>query len=176
MGTGVFPDATDCKKYYYCSDDGAGEIVADRFECDDYYVFDPSGPGNEFCRLTMNRFCTQVKCDDSFKNILLQYQFFPITSGSYIATCQPNKKPIVTRCEAGFIPNLTTVPVDCELVCRAAAKLPFPGDDMKYYECVFNGRNWEAKVKSCYRNYYFDAKTKLCEMRNIASTTAPAST
>lgn len=161
--TGVFPDPTNCHVYYFCYDDGTGALAADRYECENLYVFDPSGPKNEYCRLTRNLYCTQAKCTTSGQNILLNYSFWPKSRGQLVASCRGDGKlPYVFRCEAGFEADLKTLPVQCNLVCTRADKAAFPGDSTQYYECIFNGRTWEPKIKSCFRGYYFDGKSKQC--------------
>lgn len=171
LSEGVFPDPSDCKKYYYCSLNEDNNFVADLYTCDNFYVFDPSAPNNDYCRLTMNRWCITANCQGSVKNILLNYPFFPSTSGQIVASCRGTLKPLIFRCEAGFLADLNTLPVECNLNCRGAGKYEYADDETKYLECVFSGRLWEPKLKSCFRNYYFNKQTKLCEPK--PSTVAP---
>lgn len=161
-GEGVFPDPQDCKKYYYCASD---ESIADPFVCDELYVFDPSGPKNEYCRLTNNRYCTTAICEDKFKNIVLSYRYFPKSLGQIIASCQGTKPAIMYRCEKGFEADLKTLPVECNFICTREDKAPFPGNKQKYYACVYSGTKWEAKVKSCFSTYVFNPTTKQCEIK-----------
>jgi hypothetical protein len=146
--------------------DAYDEITADLFECDNYYVFDPSAPQFQYCRLTMNRYCITAGCAGVAKSVIMNYPYFPQSRGQFIATCRKDatKPPIITRCDAGFIADLNAIPVECKLQCRGATKAPFPGDPQKYYECVYTGRIYEAKEKSCFRNYIFDEKTKQCKV------------
>jgi len=169
---GFFPDVYNCHKYYQCYDNGT-EIVADELECDNYYVFDPSAPNNDYCRLTLNRYCVQITentCAGTVNSVLLNYPFFPRAKGEYVATCRNNKAPIITFCRAGFHADLKTLPVKCLLTCTRPNKSEYPGDETRYYDCVYNGKIYEGKVKSCYRNYYFNPRTQFCEYR--APTTA----
>lgn len=165
LAIGFFPDPLDCKTYYQCYDEGGGNLASDELKCDDFYVFDPSAPNNDYCRFTRNRFCVQVNCKGSVQNILLNYPFFPRRNGEIVATCRVNKKPLVTHCKAGFHANLKSLPVDCLLTCTRPSKFEFPGDETKYYDCVFTGRVFEGKIKSCYRNYFFNNVKKQCEWR-----------
>lgn len=164
MEAGVFPDPRDCHKYFNCYD-GGGELEADGYECDDQYVFDPSDATKtkEYCRLTRNRYCTTAACTGKTENLLMVYQYYPKTKGQFVASCRKGgKSPLVTHCKAGFLPNLATLPVECKLQCTKANKAEYSGDDTKYWECVFNGKGWEAKPKSCFRGDIFDPKTKMC--------------
>lgn len=137
-------------------------------------MFDPSGLRNEFCRLTLNRYCTTANCGGGFKNILLNYQFFPKSLGQIVASCQGNNPSIVYRCDAGFEANLQTLPIECNLVCTGAKKTAFPSDESKYYECIYTGSKWESKVKSCFPTFYFNATLNQCEVEQMeATTTAP---
>lgn len=178
-GEGVFPDPSDCKSYFFCTKDPTGSLIAENLFCDDLYVFDPSGPKNNFCRLTVNRYCTTANCAGAFKNILLSYAFFPKSMGQLVASCQGDSPAIVTRCEAGFEANLSSLPVECNLVCTGAKKEAHPTDETKYYECVYVGSRWESKVKSCFSTYYFNATKKQCEVKPTTTpapaTVAPAS-
>lgn len=133
--------------------------------CDDLYVFDPSAPKNEYCRLTMDRYCTTAACAGTFKNLLLTYTWFPKALGQIVASCQGIRPAIIYRCEKGFEANLKTLPVECNLICTRADKFAFAGDEMKYYECVYNGSKWQSKIKSCFPTYIFNAKTKTCEVK-----------
>ena len=169
---GFFPDPFDCKKYYQCYDDGTGNLLSDELACDNYFVFDPSAPNNDYCRFTMNRYCVKIDCKGKVQNILMNYPFFPRQKGEIVATCRINKKPLVTHCRAGFQANLKSMPVQCKFFCNKPSKFQYVGDETKYYDCVFNGKTWEGKVKSCYRNYYFNAARKQCEYRPTQPTTS----
>lgn len=156
------PDPLDCKKYYYCSGEA---VVSEPFVCDDLYVFDPSGPKQEYCRLTKNRYCTTAQCDGAYKNILLTYTFFPKSLGQIAASCQGTSPAIMYRCDKGFEANLNKIPIECSLTCTGPKKAPFPTDEKKYYDCVFNGSKWESKIKSCFASYIFNPITKQCEKK-----------
>lgn len=162
MAEGFFPDASDCHKYYQCTADGEDGYFVDPYECEDLYVFDPSAPNDDYCRFTRNRYCVTVECGNTPKNILMSYPFFPRNKGEIVATCRGSKKPLMTSCGAGFQADLKTLPVECKIICKGASKFEFPGDKSKYYECIQTLKGWEGKVKSCFRDYYFDKKTKLC--------------
>lgn len=166
MDEGVFPDPLNCKRFFNCYVDGSGDLGADQYECDYLYVFDPSDPTRKqnYCRFTRNaRLCISAACTGTTKNILMNFPFFPANRGQFVATCRSKgKSPLVTMCKAGFIADLQSLPVQCQLTCRAAAKAEYDGDNNKYWQCVFNGRTWEAKVKSCFRGDIFNAKTKAC--------------
>lgn len=172
---GVYPDPLNCKRYYYCSTDESGDLIADQYECDNFYVFDPSAPRNSYCRMTLNRYCITANCRDQVgTNILMRYPFLPSNKGQIVATCRGSLKPIVTRCEEGFLADLTTMPVNCKLNCRRSAVAAYPGNDTLYYECVFTGRGWEPRQKSCFRGYYFNADKKQCDPKS--NTPAPPTT
>lgn len=169
---GFFPDPWNCKTYFQCSLDEHNEFITDQYACDNYYVFDPSGTNNEYCRLTKNAYCVTVDCKGAVKNILMTYKFFPKTNGQIVASCRSgNKKPLITRCDAGFLADLKTLPVECNLDCKKSEKFVYAGNETLYHECVFNGKGWEPKVKSCFRNYYFNADKKRCDPKS--NTPAP---
>jgi hypothetical protein len=175
LSAGIFPDVTNCKKFFVCTEDGAGGFYPpEDFECDNYYVFDPNGYQNDYCRFTRNRNCVQVNCQGQTKNILIRYPTFPSQRGEIVASCRGSKKPFVFRCEAGFLADLQTLPVECKLNCRGAGKFPYEDDSTKYVDCVFTGRRFEPKVKSCFRNYYFDRVRRQCMLN--PTTAAPATT
>ena len=176
LDDGVFPDPLNCKKYYYCSSDGEGGFVADEFECSNYYVFDPSAPREEYCRFTWNRYCVTANCQGKTKNILLNYPFLSTARGQVVAVCRGNKKPLIVRCAEGLTAKLDTLPVECVVNCRGAGKYEYADDSSKYYECVFTGRFYEARVKSCFRNYIFDKKSKQCVLSPFPTTLAPPTT
>lgn len=171
MAAGVYPDPTNCRKFIICEPDGSGDYYTDAYECDDQYVFNPAGRDNEYCRLTFNRYCVLPNCQGSSKNLLLSYPGF---RGQLGVTCRKEKTPIPFRCEEGFTANLKSLPVECTLNCRAGLKAAIPDDDTKYYECVYDAatRRYQPKIKSCYRNFYFDASRKVC----VRSSTTPAPT
>lgn len=169
LGEGIFPDASNCKKYFYCSTDENGELIADAFECDNFYVFDPSGPNDDYCRLTRNRWCVEANCKGTVANILLNYRFFPRTKGQFVACCRGSSKPLIVKCDEGFIADLNTLPVECNLNCRGAGKHANAEDETTYYECIFTGKGWQSKLKKCFRNYYFNAKLKKCEPKSLTS-------
>jgi hypothetical protein len=173
LSAGVFPDPTNCKKFFLCTPDGAGDYYLDDYECDDQYVFDPVGRNNDFCRFTRNRYCVTANCQGSTNNILLRYPGF---TGQIGVTCRKDKKPIPFRCERGFNADLDTLPVECKLDCRGSGKYPYVEDDSKYYECVYNynTRRWEAKLKSCLRNYFYNVARRICLLS--PSTPAPPTT
>lgn len=163
-GTGVYPDPLNCKHFYFCSIDAAsGALIADQYECANLYVFDPSGPKNEYCRLTNNQYCTQITCNGTAQNVLLTYQYFPKSMGQIVASCRTDStEPYVFRCEAGFVANLNTLPIQCDLNCSKADKAAYPGDKTKYYECLYNGSIWVSHINSCFKGYVFDATLKQC--------------
>jgi hypothetical protein len=174
LAEGVFPDPSDCKKYYVCSDSGEGELIADEYFCDNYYVFDPSAPNNDYCRFTRNFYCITANCQGQVKNILMNYPFLGRGRGQVVASCRGSKKPLIFRCGEGFTAKLNSIPVECELTCRGAGKFEYVEDSMKYYDCIWTGRGWEAKIKSCFRNYYFDKTKKQCVVN--PTTAAPSTT
>lgn len=121
----------------------------------------------------MNRFCTEITCT-KVQNVLLDYAYFPKAKGQYVVNCRSGgKPPYVYRCEAGFEANLNTLPVICEHICKSDSKLAFPGDSTKYYQCIYDGLGWVSRVKTCYRDYYFDNNSKQCL---INPTKAPVTT
>lgn len=166
MEEGIFPDATNCHKYYQCYKDpspGKDTLIVAEYECDDLYVFDPSAPNGDYCRFTRNRFCVTVECGSTVKNILMSYPFFPRNKGEIVATCiGTDKTPLMTRCPEGFQANLQAIPAECKLICKKAGKFEFTGDKTKYHECLQTLNGWEAKVKSCMVGQTFDTKTKKC--------------
>jgi hypothetical protein len=170
----VFPDPSDCKKYYVCSDSGEGELIADEYFCDNYYVFDPSAPNNDYCRFTRNYYCITANCQGQVKNILMNYPFLGRGRGEVVAMCRGSNKPLIFRCGEGFTAKLNSIPVECELTCRGSGKFEYVEDSTKYYDCIWTGRGWEAKIKSCFRNYYFDKTKKQCVVN--PTTAAPPST
>lgn len=163
MDEGVFPDPLNCKRFFNCYVDATGELGAEQYECDNLHVFDPTRKGN-YCRFTRNsRLCITAACTGTTKNILMTYPSFPVRLGQIVATCRSKGKyPLVTMCKAGFVANLNKLPVECTITCRGAAKAEYAEDNNKYWQCVFNGRTWEAKVKSCFRGDIFNPKTKAC--------------
>lgn len=161
LSTGIFPDPINCRKYYNCYEDIEGGLKADTYECENLCVFDPNLDGNNLCRLTFNLHCVQVKCDETTKNVLMNYYWF--RKGQFVACCRKGgKKPLVTRCPQGFIADLSTVPVECKLNCLGAGKFENRDDSTKYFECIFTGFRWQAIEKNCFRNYYFDKRQKQC--------------
>jgi hypothetical protein len=141
----------------------------DAFECSDLYVFDPVGRNEDYCRLTFGRDCVTANCQGSSRNILLNYRFF---RGQIGVTCRKGKSPVPFRCEDGLVADLDSLPVDCKLNCRGPGKAAYPDDDKKYYECVYSSstRRYESTLKTCFRNYYFDARRRVC----VRSSTTPA--
>lgn len=130
-------------------------------------MFDPSSPRLNYCRLTRNRYCITANCKgQSGTNILLRYPFLPSNKGQLVATCRGNLRPIVTRCEEGFSADLKTLPVSCKVNCRGSGVYVYPGNDTFYYECIYTGRLWEPKPKSCFRGQYFNAEKKQCESKS----------
>lgn len=166
INSGVFPDPEDCTKYYLCTDDGAKGFIVDEYLCDPNRVFDPSGPRNEFCRMTFGRFCTVANCQGRTGNILMQYQFLPRGRGDIVVACRGQNRPLVFKCEPGERAKVNTLPVQCAKPCRRGGTYPFDGNDKKYYECIFNGEVWEEVVKNCMRNYYYDARRGQCVLSN----------
>lgn len=162
MKEGVFPDPANCRKYYRCTDGAAG-FTLDDFFCESLYVFDPSAPGGNYCRLTNGRYCVTVDCKDSTSNILMNYPFLPTTSGQFVTGCRgTGKKPLVYSCSAGLVAKLNTNPVECELNCRGAGKFAYDEDKTKYYECYWTGLRWDSKINNCFRGYIFDKTKRDC--------------
>lgn len=159
MAAGVFPDLSDCKKYYVCTSDGADDFYpADDFECDELYNFNPTGRQNDYCQFRGR--CVTANCQGSAKNILINYLGF---RGQIVATCRKDKKPIATRCEDGFIADLKSIPVECKVRCASrGAKYEFPGNKWKYYECIIEQGRVVPKEKTCFRNMSFDKVKKYC--------------
>jgi hypothetical protein len=159
LSAGIFPDPLDCKKYYNCLVNSEGELIADGYECDNFYVFDPSSVGNDFCRLTFNRFCVQAECTGNVKNVLLNYLN---TKVQFVATCRNGKKPLVSKCEEGFVADLKTLPVECNVNCLGPSKFENRDDPTKYFDCIYTDLGWKATLKNCFRNYSFDKDVKAC--------------
>lgn len=180
-GQGVFPDPLNCMKFYDCYTDSTGELIADPYECDNLYVFDPSLPHPFYCRRSniYKAYCVEANCKDSTQTKLLSYPFFSAARGQIIAKCRGTKKPLVFRCPAGFVADLNSLPIQCNLRCTGAGRFEDPeslaeGDDSFYLECVFDGRIWTPKKKACFRSMFFNPKSKLCEEK--ASTPPPVTT
>lgn len=106
----------------------------------------------------------------------MKYPFLASNKGQIVASCRGSKKPLVFKCGEGLIADLETLPVECKLNCVRADKAAYADDDTKYYECVYNGQRWESKLKSCFKNYYFNASLKQCVVAPITTTIAPATT
>ena len=174
LSEGVFPNPTNCKEYFICSDNGNGELVADQYQCEDFRVFDPSAPQGDYCRFTRNRFCVQVNCNGDIKNILMNYPFFPRARGEIVASCMgANKMPLVFRCPAGRPAILSTIPPDCtpeRVPCRQLGRYAFPDDTTKYYECLITSRGREQLLRSCIRNYFFDGRQRRCVINPTTTT------
>lgn len=167
LAIGIFPDPTNCKKYYNCYRSVRnGPLVADAYTCDDGFVFDPSDPTkkNQFCRLTLNRFCSEITCPQGgTKNILMKYQYFPAALGQYVATCRAAPLTnLVTLCRANFEVDYTTAPVGCIFQCNKAVKAVFDEDNLKYNECKWNGKSWIASVEKCFQPGVFDPVKLAC--------------
>lgn len=174
LAEGFFPDPLDCKKFFQCTKEG-DKFEIDNFQCEDSEVFDPSAPRGFYCRSTGGRFCTEANCNgETGKTIVLAYQFFPKTKGQIVVTCRGTQKPLVFRCGEGYVADLDTMPIQCKFNCRAAGQHPHPDSETKYFDCVRGGGGWVSKVKECYRNYYFNSKKKLCELKSM--TPAPPTT
>lgn len=164
-GTGVFPDPRDCTKYYYCTFSDTDGYKTYAYECDDQYVFDPSGPNDEYCRKSANKkLCVELACEkDRSMTTVMSYKFFPSSMGQIIGVCRAdNKYPFVYRCEAGFEADLDQLPIKCEVKFTKASVFADRTDPNKYYQCALNGKIWEATLKSCLPHYIFDPNTKKC--------------
>ena len=133
--------------------------------CENLYVFDPSGPGDNYCRLTFNKYCTIVACNGAFKNFVMTYTWFPKSKGQYITSCQGNQPSLVYRCGAGFEADLKTSPVECNYICRGSEKAVYDLDDTKYYQCYYNGAKYVPKLTDCLIPLRFNPKTKQCEIK-----------
>lgn len=157
---GVFPDPFDCKKYYFCKKDTPTQDKA----CPDLYVFDPSRPDGNYCRLTMNNYCTKAACGNTFNSIIMAFTWFPKSLGSYIAKCQGSEKSPARmyRCGAGFEPDTSGDVVKCNLVCAGASKGEDITDPTKYFECVFNGSTWVPQPNQCQQGEKYDNSVKKC--------------
>lgn len=162
VNEGVFPDPQNCKKYYICTDNQEDGFLTDEYECDDNYVFDPSAPRDDYCRLTFNLFCVKIDCNGETKNIQMRYPFFPAIRGPIVASCRGSNPPLVYRCPANLVADLKTIPVECKPNCVGPLKYEYPNDNTKYFDCVFNGAAFVPRVKSCYRNYVYDARRRIC--------------
>lgn len=161
---GIFPDPLDCRKYYECAFDDIGDLVPYLYECDDLYVFDPNAANIKYCRLTRGRYCVTAPCKGEYKNVELKYPTLPKSKGQLIATCLGDEnRNIVTRCEAGFEADMSSLPPSCELKCRGAGLFVYPGDDSFYYQCLYTAQGWQPKKKSCYRGEIFNKTKRQCE-------------
>lgn len=178
LNEGVIPDAANCRRYYYCFNDGTGVLKADAYECPDLYAYDPSLPEDTPCRLTNNRkdLCITVNCPNSFNSMLMNYPTLPRSLGQVGVTCMGTGKPIAFRCKKDFLANLNSFPVDCEIQCRSGLRAPFPRDNQKYYDCYYDGRIWRSREVKCFRNYYFNKSSLKCEASPITTTEAPEDT
>ncbi|CRL01882.1 CLUMA_CG015354, isoform A [Clunio marinus] len=169
LDAGIFPDPLNCQKYFFCYEDG-GDLTAVEYTCEKYYVFDPSGINNEYCRLTIGRHCITADCNNESKNVLLEYPYW--SDGQIVAMCRGSSPPLVTRCAEGFVANLNTLPIECEFVCKTPGNFPYPGDDTKYNYCFAVSGGLEHKVNSCFPNYYFNPGTNVCEEKTEETTEA----
>lgn len=96
--------------------------------------------------------------------------------GQFVAACQGAEQPLVYRCDAGFEADLKTLPVECTYVCRGGEKAVYAADDTKYYQCNYDGSKYVPKLTDCFVSYYFNSKTKQCEVRPTAAPTQPPAT
>lgn len=161
---GIFPDLTDCKKFFVCTPDDAGGFYNDEYECDDGYVFDPTAIDGNFCRYTMNRDCVTLDCNGLTGNFLVTYPDF---QGQIGGSCRKDQqKPIPFSCEGNFDADLNIFPVECKFAkCREeGGKYEYIEDNTKYIECVYNFDLdlVETKLKSCFSNYYFNNNLGQC--------------
>lgn len=174
MNEGVIPDATNCRQYYHCFNDGTGVLKANPFVCPDLYAYDPSLPEENPCRLTKNRkdYCITANCPtNSFSNMLMNYPKLSQKLGQVGVTCMGTDKPIVFRCKKNFLANINSFPVECDLQCRNGLRAPYPSDNEKYYDCYYDGRTWRPRVLNCFKNYYFNPSSLKCEASPITTTT-----
>lgn len=157
---GVFPDPFDCKTYYFCDKN----LISKALKCPDLYVFDPSRPSNSYCRLTRNNFCTVADCGTSFKSIVMSYRWYPKSMGTYIAVCQGSETvaPKMYHCPKGFEPDMSEIPVLCNLVCRGRTRGKDISDPLKYFECVNTGSGWVSKSFECGPEETFNGTTLKC--------------
>lgn len=164
---GYYPDPSNCRVYYFCAKltTTPVQFLTQKLTCPNLYVFDPTAPGNDYCRYTANQNCVTADCigKAAGTNVLMKFPTLPIAKGQYVVTCLGTALPIVTRCGEGSTADLSTIPPRCKVNCIGPANYPYITNDTKYYECFFNGRTWDPVLKSCEFGKKFNSNTKKCE-------------
>ena len=146
--------------------------MSQSYSCPDRYVFDPDAVATNFCRYTNNFYCTLPKCGNSnqIKNVLFLYPFFPYNR-QYVALCIPSSKPIVFKCQDGFVADLSTIPMTCNFKCKSPGLFPNPEDSTKYFECYYNSnRQLVLRPGNCFPGYVF-VKDRCVVQSTLAPTT-----
>jgi hypothetical protein len=101
-------------------------------------------------------------CRNSFANVKLNYPWWR-NKGELIASCNGNGKPIIKRCKEGYVGDLQSRPVVCNIDCRGPTFHENPDNDLLYYECSWTIRGWQPKPKSCFRGQYFENSKRQCK-------------
>jgi len=164
QAVGIFPDPLDCKRYFDCYN-LAGVLTLRTDVCPSQYVFDPSDPTKteKYCRYTNDKSCAKVTCPEGRTvNVAMKFDYFPASSGQYVVTCRNGLRPLVKFCPAYFVPDLTKLPVECNLQCPGSYVAPYDADPTKYYLCVISNGKWVPSIASCTGTKVFDPKTKVC--------------
>lgn len=94
--------------------------------------------------------------------MLLTYTWFPKTKGQFVALCRGDLTPLIYRCDEGFVPDLTTAPVECNYVCKGTERAVYAADDTKYYQCVNVGGKNVPQLMECFIPKRFNPVTKVC--------------
>jgi len=175
-GEGIYPDPLDCKKFHFCQNVN-NNLVSQSYSCQDRYVFDPDAATTNYCKYTNNFYCTLPKCGNSnqMKNVLFLYPFFPYNR-QYVALCIPSSKPIVFKCQDGYVADLSKIPVTCNFKCTSPGLFANHDDSAKYFECYYNSNSQLVmRQGNCFPGYVF-VKDRCVVKSTLAPITTSTST
>ncbi|CAO1400098.1 unnamed protein product, partial [Diamesa hyperborea] len=155
---GYFPDPDNCRLFYYCSLNTAGDAIeAEALTCRDGYVFDITAPQTGYCKLQAFSRCNTINCTG-----LTVPTYFCTAPGVGLAIACPDNQPnCVSNASGGLCSAMKDeqcpVPAS-DYVCTSVGRFPDPKNCRLFYNCEWNDDYSEivAVPMRCRSNYVFD--------------------
>ncbi|CAO1409301.1 unnamed protein product [Diamesa tonsa] len=157
---GYFPDPDNCRLFYYCSLNTAGDAIeAEALTCRDGYVFDITAPQTGYCKLQAFSRCNTINCTGLTVPTYVQYG----NSRQIYALCIPDSTPVIFSCPTGNVANLSVFPVQCNYQCFLPGLFEYSLNPAMYYECFWNSQlRLQSELKTCPRGNLFNTTTRRC--------------
>ncbi|XP_053686064.1 uncharacterized protein LOC128735605 [Sabethes cyaneus] len=147
-GSGIYPDATNCSIYHYCSAANEPSLLQ---ECPPGYVFYYTSTSTGVFPCKSGAVCNRANCTEG--KSLVPYG----TNKIFYAQCTDGVATIYS-CGSGGSFNGEK----CAMSCTQEGIFPNTVNTNEYYRCYYSGSTLVSKTEKCPTGKNFDVNRKIC--------------